>query len=413
MVVHILYIHQHFATNDNAGGTRSYDYARYLVKAGHRVTVLSGRYASSVGRNGIFPKLLECSSVENIDIISVGIPYANRMSYINRVASFISFSTVSSIFSLLLPGIDVIYATSTPLTVGIPALAARILRGRRYVFEVRDLWPEVPVALGVLKNPLLIRTVKIAEHLFYRYAEIIVSISRGINDRLETDGVSNEKTAVIYTGVDLDLYDSTESDRGFLAGLGIKDHFIVVYAGAISTVNRVDYILDVAKILRNEEKITFLIVGDGRDRSRLEDNGKTLGLSNTVFTGPIPKRKLVGILKACHVGINSVLPMDVFRPVMPNKLFDYLAAGLPVLSNHPAELTSHLEEYGCGYEVSSDEPGEMAQRILELMDNPEMQKRMSRKARTLAEDRFDRKKLATELNNIIICATMSSTDVPR
>jgi glycosyltransferase involved in cell wall biosynthesis len=402
--MHILYIHQHFATNASAGGTRSYDYARYLVRRGHRVTMLTGDFMlkdlpkTEAGGGGGLVRRFE---VDGIEVVVVGVPYSNRMGFTQRMLSFLAFAGLSSVLAATIRDVDAIYATSTPLTVGLPALAGRLLRGRPYVFEVRDIWPEIPVQMGILKNPVLITTAEVAERTFYRFASKIVGISDGIVDKLSARGIARAKLEVIHTGVDFDLYDGIEPDRAALGALGLGGRTVAIYAGAVSTVNHLDYVLDAAEISLSDPRLGFLIVGEGRCREDLQRAAADRGLDNVVFAGAKPKEELRGITRACDLGIISALPLEVFLPAMPNKFFDYLAAGLPVVANYEAEHNRHLEANGCGGYVSADDPGELARFLARLADQPDLRAEMGARASNLARTRYDRRRLVGKMENVL------------
>ncbi|MBN1461625.1 MAG: glycosyltransferase family 4 protein [Armatimonadetes bacterium] len=408
--LHVLYIHQHFTTNEVPFGPRSYDYARYLVRMGHRVTVLCG--STFLGKTKLAQSkrgLVRHLTAEGIEIVMIAVPYSNYMGFLGRALSFLAFAFLATISALMVRDVDVVYATSTPLTVGLPALACRFFRGIPYCFEVRDLWPEIPVALGILKNRILIAISERAETAFYRHAHTVVGISQGIVDRLAARGVPRERLAVLYSGVDLALYDNTSPDPAGIAALGLGNRFVAVYAGSVSTVNHLDYLLDVAARVTPDPRIAILIIGDGRERPRLETEARQRGLGNVVFAGPFPKAQLAGLLKASHVGINSAKDMEVFRPVMANKFFDYLGAGLPIVSNHPAEITRFLEELKIGKEFPADDPSSMAAFFVWLADNPAAREDMGRRAHDAAKNRFDRRELVKTLEAIILAAAIKKS----
>ena len=402
--MHVLFIQQHFVTNRGRWSTKTYDFARYLVERGHRVTVLTG--ANVLAGDREVAGLIEREDVDGIRVIRVGIRYANQMGYGRRVAAFVGFAALSSALAVVEARVDVVLASSGPLTVGIPALVARLLRGRPFVFEVRDLWPEIPVAMGILTHPVLIAAARVAERTFYRRASAVVGISQGIVDRIEAGGVPRHKLAVIHTGVDLDLFDRTPADDSDLRRHGIADRFVAIYAGAISTVNHIGYLLDAAVALRDDPRIAIVILGEGKTRREMVDRARREGLTNVVFLPGRPKAELVGLLKACQLGIISGMPLEVFRPAMPNKYFDYLAAGIPVAANYEAEHNRHLERHGCGWEVTPSDPGALARLLREGADDTARMAAAGARGRELAERCYDRRRIVGDLERLLAgCAT--------
>jgi len=398
----ILYIHQHFATNRGSTGTRSYDYARYLVERGHQVHMLTGEHARAGFDTASLPgRFLARLQVDGIDVLVVRVPYANQMGAASRLLSFATFAAVSSAAAVLSDA-DVTFATSTPLTVGVPALVARFLRGRPYAFEVRDIWPEMLVNAGLLKNRAVIATATFAEETFYRFARRVVGISRGISDRLAERGVPRDKLRVLYTGVDLSLYEGVEPNREILRSLGLEGRFVAVYAGAHSFANDLTYVLDAAEALAGDPRVAFLLVGDGRDRDALMADAARRGLANVVFLPALPKTELVALLKACDAGLMILKDVPDFVAAMPNKFYDYLAAGLPVVVNFPGELAGHLGEHDCGVEVPAGDPAALGRALLALASTPEAERSArSRRARGLVEARFDRRALVDDLEQLL------------
>lgn len=400
--MHVLYIHQHFATNQGSLGTRSYDYARFLVERGHKVTVLTGYYPGSGIEAYAGPGLVSRFEVDGIDVVLVRVTYENRQGVAGRLISFGAFALASSVIAASLGHVDVVFATSTPLTVGIPALAARFLRGRPYVFEVRDIWPEMLVSAGVLRNRALIAAATLAEETFYRHARRVVGISRGIADRLHERGQPRDKLRVLFTGVDTGLYEGVAPRHDVLAQAGLAGRVVAVYAGAHSLANHLEYVLDAAERLRDEPRVAFLLVGRGKDRDALMASARARGLSNVVFLPQQPKQTLVGILKACDVGLMVLKDVPDFTAAMPNKFFDYLAASLPVLVNFPGELAGHLAEYDCGRYVSAKDPGELARVLVDLAALPAEERRaMGQRAARLVAERFDRRALVAVMEGIL------------
>jgi len=400
--MHILYIHQYFGTNASGGGTRSFDYARYLARRGHRVTVLAGEtHREREAEAGRGRRGLRRFEAEGVEVLVVPVPYSNRMGFAGRVGSFLAFAGLGAGLAATLPGVDVVYATSTPLTVGIPALAARFLRRVPYAFEVRDIWPEIPIALGILKNPILIAASRAAERAFYAHARRVVGISRGIVERLEAKGVPPEKLEVLYTGADGELFDRIPPDVGALRRLGLADKLVAVYPGAHSDVNGLGYVLDAAEHLRSEPRVAFLLVGDGRSKAGLVQQAKERGLENVVFLGRQPKEQVVGLLKACQVGVDIGEYHEVFGPAMTNKFYDFLFAGLPVVTNYPSEQDTWLSEKGAGLSADPADPGTLARILVDFADHPDERVEMGARARELGLAHFDRRELVGALERIL------------
>lgn len=407
--MHILYIHQHFTTNAGASGTRSYDYARYLVRAGHKVTVITGVYAlGPFGKN--IRGLIETRIIDGIRVVIVNVPYDNRMNFLGRVLSFGLFAVLSVVACLRQGRVDVVLATSTPLTVGLPAMAMRWLRRVPYVFEVRDIWPEFAVSIGVLKNPAAIRLAYFAERIFYRWASRVQVISEGMRQILLDRHVPPEKLTVIPTGVDLELYKDVKPDPSLRNELGWSARLVAVYAGAHSDANGLEYVLDAAETLKDDARIGFLLIGDGRRKAALVAAVKQRNLKNVVFHDKIVKNRLIRILTDADVGMLILKDLPDFKCAMPNKLFDYMAAGVAIVVNFRGDAASQLEQAGAGFATDPHEPGTLASAMKRWAESPEELAGAKVAARRLA-GQYDRKEWANNLENILtdVAAEVSRT----
>ena len=218
----VLYYHQHFSTPQGATGNRSYAMARRLVRAGHEVTLVCGSYAGGqTGLTGPFRDGRRAGRVDGIQVIELELPYANRDGFLKRALTFVRFAWRSTWIALR-RDYDVVFATTTPLTAGIPGICARWLRGKPFVFEVRDLWPELPKAMGVITNPLVLWALGVLEWLSYRSAQRLVGLSPGIVDGIARRGVARERITLIPNGCDLDIFGASAAPRSIHCTLATR-----------------------------------------------------------------------------------------------------------------------------------------------------------------------------------------------
>src|SRR6218665_2297966 len=205
----ILYFHQHFSTPQGAAGTRSYEMAKRLIGRGHTVTMVCGSAGSGhTGLGQSFSKGRRRGMVDGIDVLEFDLGYSNKMSFLRRVAVFLLFAWRSIVVALR-EDYDVVFATTTPLTAGIPGIAARWLRGKRFVFEVRDLWPELPKAMGVITNPVMLAGLSLLEWASYRSAHRLIGLSPGIVEGIAKRGVEVERIRAVPNGCDLDIFSAS------------------------------------------------------------------------------------------------------------------------------------------------------------------------------------------------------------
>ncbi len=400
--MHVLYIHQYFQTREQAGGTRSYEFARHLVEAGHNVTVLSGamQYYSGTTPERYRRKLLLREVVDGIDVVRVGIPFSYKRGFISRNLGFLYFMVASTMAGLWTRSIDVIFATSTPLTVGVPAYLLSRMKRVPFIFEVRDLWPESAVAVGVLRSRVLITVAEWAEAFFYRKAIVVIALTRGIWRALRDKGVPQEKLQLITHGADVDLFKPLSKDNAVRAELGLQGKFVAVYSGAHGLANGLEVVIETARLLRETTGVAFLMAGDGAAKENLVRLADDYGLRNVIFLDPRPRSQLPEVLAAADLCLMILRNVPSFQTACPNKLFDYLAAGRPVLVNFPGEVKEMLQDTDAGIFVQPDDPHGMAQAILQLKGDPARCTEMGQRARALALD-FAREKQAQKLESVL------------
>lgn len=391
----LLYIHQHFATPKGSGGIRSYQMARRMIERGHQVTMLCGRGVDGQsGLSGPFERGVRRGRVEGIDVIEVDLAYSNRDGFLKRTKTFLAFMLRTSKF-IFTEQYDLLFATTTPLTVGVPGILGRWLRRKPFVFEVRDLWPELPRAMGVIRNPFILWAMGVLEWASYRSAHRLIGLSPGIVDGIAHRGVAQARIAMVPNGCDLDIFSSNsvpwqpEEVR--------DDDLMAVFAGAHGLANGLDAVIDVAAVLhrRGREDIRIVLIGSGMRKPALIERVKREGLSNVIFLDPVRKTELVGLLKRADVGLQVLADVPAFYyGTSPNKFFDYIAVGLPVLNNYPGWLADMICEAGCGIAVPPRDPDAFADALVVLADDRTSTRAMSLRARALAEERFARDMLA-------------------
>lgn len=396
--MHVLYFHQHFSTPAGSTGTRSYEMAQRLIARGHKVTMVcgSGQMASS-GLQEEPADGMRRGIVDGIDVMEFCLPYSNYDSFLKRSWIFVLFAWRSIKLALQL-NYDLLFATSTPLTAGIPGIVASILRRKPFVFEVRDLWPELPREMGVITNPMILSAMSALEWLSYHTAQACIGLSPGIVQGIIRRGIHSGKVDMVPNGCDLNLFDPDKGEILRPAGVD-KDDFIAIFSGAHGIANGLDAVLDAAAELKrkNRNDIKFVFIGDGRLKPALIKRVADEGLDNCLFLNPVPKMKLTAYLRGADVGLMILDNIPAFYyGTSPNKFFDYIAIGLPVLNNYPGWLAGIITENSCGCAVKPGSPKSFAESLEKLADNPNLTKQMGINARELAIREFDRKELGDQ-----------------
>lgn len=391
----LLYFHQHFATPKGSSGTRSYEFARALIARGHQVTMICGAHKLS----GLDLPYDEArgwhrGNVDGIDVISLPLAYSNRDSLVRRGWTFLRFALRSIRLALELD-YDLVFATSTPITAVIPGLAAKWLRGKPFVFEVRDLWPELPRALG-LRNPFLLGGMSLLEFLGYRSADACIGLSPGIVEGIRARADERLPVAMIPNGCDLEVFHPAKRARLTLPGIG-SDDFVAGFTGAHGVANGLDALLAVAEELkrRGDTRVKLAFIGDGKEKERLAARAGELGLTNCLFFSPVPKTELGAITASLDCGLMVLRDVPAFyRGTSPNKFFDYIAAGIPVVNNYPGWIAGLITEHRCGIVVPPGNAAAFADALQSLASNAEARRAMGAAARSLAEKEFARPILA-------------------
>lgn len=392
--MHVIYIHQHFSTRKGATGTRSYEMSRRLIAAGHRVTMICGAYGHGDLKDASGRGVSE-HEIDGIHVLRVAQPYSNQMSFVQRVMAFGRFARAARRLACGLDG-DLAFATSTPLTVGIPGMKAARQLGIPFVFEVRDLWPELPIALGVVCNPLLKAYLRRMERRIYRAAHRIIALAPGIKEGICRTGYPPDRVSMIPNCSDLDLFrpsDEPLNDPRF----GDESDLRLVFTGAHGLANGLDAVLDAVSVLksRGEKGIRFVFIGEGNQRERLMRRSEKEGLNSLIsWLLPMPKEELAVVLPQMDAGMMILKNIPSFYyGTSPNKFFDYIACGLPVLNNYPGWIGDLITANKCGLAVEPDAPAAFADAVIWMRDHRGELREMGRRARSLAEREFSRERL--------------------
>lgn len=391
----VLYFHQHFSTPKGATGIRSYQMALKLIEQGHHVTMVCGSYSGGqTGLVGDFVGGRRSGSVDGIDIVEFDLAYANSDGFVKRAAVFLKFA-LKSIGIALKHDYDVVFATTTPLTAGIPGIFARLFRRKPFVFEVRDLWPELPKAMGVIKNPIVLLAMSCLEWLSYRTANRCIGLAPGIAEGIAKRGVSQEKICSIPNGCDLSIFENFESPW---RPEGVKpDDLMAVFTGTHGIANGLDAALDAAAELkkRGRDDIKLVLIGQGKQKPALQIRAQQLNLSNVIFHDPVDKKNLSGLMASADLGMQLLANVPAFYyGTSPNKFFDYIAAGLPVLNNYPGWLADYIQQERCGFTVPPDNSTAFADALEQAAEDKVELKKMGERAKQLARTQFNREQLA-------------------
>ncbi|MGH1346599.1 MAG: glycosyltransferase family 4 protein [Nannocystales bacterium] len=400
----ILYLHQYFISPSGAGGTRSYELARRLVRRGHDVTLVTS--------NAFMPEHANLqdrheSTIEGFKLVVLPVAYTQSMSYARRTRSFFSFAAAAA-RECLRHDADVVFATSTPLTVALPGLFARLKTGAPMVFEVRDLWPELPIAMGAIKNPVAKVAARTLEWVAYHGSEQVVALSPGMARGVEARGIPANRVTVIPNGCDVDVGHIPAEDlaayRRSLLPEVRPDQPLLVYGGSMGVAHDPGWLVEVAaKMQTVDPDVRFALVGKGAIVEDLRARAEALGVlgKNLFIPGPIPKSDIPKLLRSAQMAVSTMAPLPELEDNSANKFFDALANGVPVALNYGGWQADLVRQYGAGLVLRQSKPAESAQRLAATLRDETALASMKVGAAALAREHFDRENLTSALEGVL------------
>lgn len=387
----IIYIHQYFKTPEEGGAVRSYHLAKGLVDAGFEVELITG------GNQ----KYYDQRRIDGIKVHYLPVAYDQKFGFLKRVGSFLSFVQQTKKLLPKLARPDILYISSTPLTTGMIGLWAKQKLALPYIFEVRDLWPEAPIQVGAIRNPLLKKYLISLEARIYRNALSLVALSPGIAEHLRK--VAPDRTvSLIPNFSDLDCFFPQDKNENLLRKYDLKPNLTIAYTGALGQVNAVDELLDLAEVAQNRQKNwQFLIMGSGSHEQKLREIAAQKKLNNLLFIPFGSKEKVNEVMSLADLAWISFAHLPVLKTNSPNKFFDALAAGKAILVNHKGWVFELVKQYGLGFSCL---PGKMETAFIELErveSDPKALHQMQQNSRVLAEKYFSKEHAGTRLKEVI------------
>ena len=333
--------------------------------------------------------------IDGIEVIALPLSYSNYDGVLRRTITFVRYALSSCMLALKLK-YDVAFATSTPLTAAIPGIVVRWLRRKPFIFEVRDLWPELPRAMG-MKNPLLLGAMWVLEGLAYRSSVACIGLAPGIVEGISRRSPEGHPITMIPNGCDTKLFTPAAKSPLKIPGISSKD-FVAGFTGAHGKANGLSILIDVAYRLQQmgRDDIKLLLIGDGAEKPALVKRSQEMGLKNIIFHPPIRKSELASITASLGCGLMLLANIPAFyRGTSPNKFFDYISSGIPVVTNYPGWISEIIVKEEAGVTTPPDNPSRLAEAIVRLCDNPDLCAKMGAAGRILAENVFARDKNAS------------------
>ena len=388
----ILLINQAFVSPDEPGHTRHFEMAQYLRACGHELVIVASDLNYQTGqrtveRVGLFAEQM----IDGVRILRAYIFPALHRSYFWRIISFLSFMFTSMWTAFTVKNVDIIMGTTPPIFQAVSAWFVALIRRKPFLLEVRDLWPEFGVSMGVLKNPIVIALARWLENFLYARATHILVNSPAYKEHMLGKGLPENKITYIPYGTDVDMFNPDVDGSPVRKKLGLENKFVVLYAGALGQANDIDTILRAAERLNHESQIRFVLFGDGKERARLESESKRMNLTNVIFAGVCPKKEMPLVIASSDVCLAILQDVPMFRTTYPNKVFDYMAAARGTVLVIDGVVREVIESSGGGVFVSPGNEEQLAKTIHELLNDPQRVKQMGLNARAYLVKHLDRR----------------------
>lgn len=391
----IVYFYQYFSTPKGSWGTRVYEFTKEWVEQGHEVTVVTSIYSKS---DLVASKLIEDQKFDGIKVKVLNVKIDNKQPFLKRIWSFLLYSLLSSYYALTLPA-DIVIASSGPITVGLPGLIAKYIRGRKLVFETRDLWPEGAIELGIIKNKSVQNFAYWFEKVCYKASSYIITLSPGMTQNIQRRFVI-KNIIDVTNAANIALF-STPKD---LPTSGLLSKKYAIYTGNIGEVNNSYWLYNAAKELKGlgREDIKIVLIGEGQQREELEALANREGVTNFIRLGLMPKSDLVAYVQHAFASLVPLKGSPVLDTSSPNKFFESLAAGVPVIQNTQGWMKDFLVEHQVGLTLDPNDPKQLARALIKLNDDTEATRAMGVRALDVAIKYFDKDYLANKMLKTLI-----------
>tara|TARA_B110000438_G_scaffold303647_1_gene366217 strand:+ start:2137 stop:3357 length:1221 start_codon:yes stop_codon:yes gene_type:complete len=395
--MHILFLTDNFPPEGNAPATRTYEHAREWVKLGHKVTIITGAPNFPEGKvfDGYENRWYSKSELDGIEVRRVKTYITANEGFAKRILDFMSFMVTSFFAGLFIKKPDVIVGTSPQFFTAISAWALSAIRFKPFVFELRDIWPASITAVGAMGRSLPVRILEKIEMFLYKRADKIISVTHSFKSELIERGVDGKKIDVVLNGVDLSMYEPVlHKDKAFAEQYGLTDKFVVGYVGTHGLAHSLDKIVEAAELLTDLKDVRILFAGGGAAKADVEKLVKDKQLSNVVLIPRQEKQLMPKLWSLCDISLISLKDTELFKTVIPSKIFESMGMGLPMVMTSPnGEATNILEKSNSGVIVNPESPKDVALIIRELYNDHPRLKVIAVNSSQAAKN-YDRKQLA-------------------
>lgn len=399
--MHILFLTDNFPPESNAPANRTHEHAREWVKAGHKVTVITCVPNFPTGKpfGGYRNRLWQSEDIDGIRVIRVWSYITRNEGFARRILDYLSYMSTAFFAALPIRGVDVVVGTSPQFFTACAAWAAAALKRKPFVFELRDIWPESIRAVSAMKESRLLDWLEKVELFLYRRAALVICVTQSFTRNLASRGIPEDKLRVVTNGADMTIFRPRERDEALIKCLELQDKFVVGYIGTLGMAHGLDTLLDAAKILASNPEtktVRLVVLGDGAERAALEARVRDESINNVLMLGRVPREQVARYWSILDLSIIHLRRSDLFQTVIPSKLFECMAMGIPVLHGVEGESAEIVMQTGVGIPVQPENAEEIANKIARLTAHPKKLAAMS-EAGLRAAGQYDRRSLAMRM----------------
>ncbi|MCX5807659.1 MAG: glycosyltransferase family 4 protein [Proteobacteria bacterium] len=402
--MHILFLTHYFPPEVNAPASRTFENARRWVKAGHRVTVLTcvPNHPKGVVYTGYKNRLYQWEEVQGIRVLRVGTYLSPNEGFLKRTANYVSYMISATLLSPLVKEVDIVVSTSPQFFCGMAGYFVSRIKRCKWVLEIRDLWPESIVTVGAIKQRQVINLLEGLERFFYLHADHIISLTHAFKSHIMKKSVSEKYISIVTNGADLEMYTPLPRHNAISKEYGLDDTFVVSYIGTHGMAHALRTVLKAGKVLEDKKGILFLLVGDGAERETLLKEKERMGLSNVLMLPQQPKDKMPGFLAASDVSMILLKKDDLFKTVIPSKMFEAMAMGRPIIIGVDGESRQIVEDGQCGIYIEPENHEELANTVVKLFHDRELLRTLGENGKTYVKRNYNRELLAEKYLNTLL-----------
>ncbi len=394
--MNILFLCHYFPPEVNAPASRTFEHCREWVRQGHKVTVIT--CVPNHPRGEVYPgyknRLYQTENIEGVEVIRLWTYLAANEGFAKRTLNYVSYMLAATLMAPFLKKHDLLISTSPQFFCGLAGYLLSRIKRVPWVLEIRDLWPESILAVGAIKNKMIIKLLQGLEDFVYKKSDRIVSVTDSFKRYMVAKGVAAEKVYVIKNGVNLDFYKADNIDTSLKSSLGLADKFVISYVGTHGMAHKLRTLLEAAKMLEKHTSIHFLLVGDGADKENLSKLRDQWNLTNVTMLEQQPKTEMPKIWGLTDISAVCLKKSDLFKTVIPSKIFESMAMSKPILLGVDGESREIIEQSGAGLYFEPENSQMLADIILKLYQENDAYIKLARCGRDYVAQNFDRKVLA-------------------